>query len=162
MDHGTGTSGLPPSDAVGRPRPSTTSLEDVPRPMSLLPRPGVVVFVADVPAMRRFYQALASMTLLHEDQQHAVLEIEGFQLVIHAIAGASPVVAPPGDRVPPREDSYLKACLPVESIAAARARAATFGGCIRPPESEWAARGFRACDGQDPEGNVLQVREGAA
>lgn len=27
---------------------------------------------------------------------------------------------------------------------------------------EWEARGFRACDGRDPEGNVLQVREAAA
>lgn len=125
--------------------------------MSLLPKPSAVVFVADVPTMRRFYQALASMALLQEDEVHAVLELEGFQLVIHALRGAPP--AAPGGQVPVREDSYIKVCLPVESIAAARARAAALGGAIKPPNSEWEARGFRACDGHDPEGNVLQVRQ---
>lgn len=52
-------------------------------------------------------------------------------------------------------------CLPVESIATARTTAARLGGTIRPAGSEWEARGFRACDGHDPEGNVLQVRENA-
>jgi hypothetical protein len=33
------------------------------------------------------------------------------------------------------------------------------GGELNPPDKEFAARGFRACDGHDPEGNVLQLRE---
>lgn len=32
---------------------------------------------------------------------------------------------------------------------------------VRVGREEWAARGFRACDGVDPEGNVLQFREPA-
>lgn len=126
--------------------------------MPTLPMPSAVVFVADVPRMRRFYQALAAMTLVQEDGQHAVLEIPGFQLVVHALRGEAPPAA--GGLPPAREDSYLKLCLPVESIAVARTRAAESGGAIKPPASEWVGRGFRACDGQDPEGNVIQVREG--
>jgi hypothetical protein len=33
---------------------------------------------------------------------------------------------------------------------------------VHATEKEWSARGFRACDGYDPEGNVFQVREKAA
>lgn len=42
-----------------------------------------------------------------------------------------------------------------------RVTAASLGGHIKPAAAEWSARGFRACDGHDPEGNVLQVRETA-
>lgn len=118
-----------------------------------------VVFVADVPKVSRFYAALADMTTRHEDADHVVLGLDGFELVVHALRGAP--IAPGGGTVEVREDSYFKICLPVASIAAARVRAAELGGAIRPPDAEWTARGFRACDGHDPEGNVLQVREPA-
>lgn len=128
---------------------------------SPLPRPSAVVFVADVGRMTRFYQALAAMALLHRDEQHAILEVAGFQLVIHALRGAPNPGDAPGTPPPIREDSYVKICLPVDSISAARARAAALGGQLKPAAKEWEARGFRACDGHDPEGNVLQVRENA-
>lgn len=130
--------------------------------MSHLPKPSAVVFVANVPRMTQFYQTLASMVLLHEDDLHAVLELEGFQLVIHSLKGAPDAAAAPVGHPHVREDTYIKVCLPVESIAAARTTAAKLGGAIRPPADEWEARGFRACDGHDPEGNVLQVRQTAA
>jgi predicted enzyme related to lactoylglutathione lyase len=124
-----------------------------------MPNPSVVLFVANVPRMTRFYQALASMTLIHEDDAHAVLLHGGFELVIHALRGAEPVS--PGGTPLVREDSYLKVCLPVDSIARARTAAASLGGAIQPPDREWEGRGFRACDGYDPEGNVVQVRQQA-
>ncbi len=123
------------------------------------PKPSAVIFVADVRRMTAFYRELASMTLLLEEEGYAVLEVEGLQVVVHALSG-EPHVQP--DAVEVREDSYVKLCLPVESIAAARSIAAAHGGEIKPPGHEWEARGFRACDGHDPEGNVIQVRECAA
>ena len=44
-------------------------------------------------------------------------------------------------------------------FSARYALAPTLGGAIKPPEAEWEARGFRAVDGHDPEGNVVQFRE---
>lgn len=126
--------------------------------MPIEPKPSVVVFVADVRRMSSFYRELAAMKLLHEADDHAVMEIDGLQLVVHALAGERRV---PADRARVREDSYVKLCLPVPSIAAARSFAAAHGGAIKAPEHEWEARGFRACDGHDPEGNVIQVREPA-
>jgi predicted enzyme related to lactoylglutathione lyase len=130
--------------------------------MARLPKPSAVIFVRDVPMMTEFYRKLAQMTFRSGDDGHSVLEIENFQLVIHALRGAptSSVV----DGVALRRDAYVKVCLPVESIAAARTIATQMGGAIKPPRNEWEApdRGFRACDGHDPEGNVLQVREQVA
>lgn len=130
--------------------------------MSVKPKPSVVVFVADVPRVGTFYRELASMSVLVEAEDHIVMEAGDFQLVIHALRGEPRVSQDATGQIPVREDSYVKLCLPVESIAAARSVAAANGGAIKPSEYEWEARGFRACDGHDPEGNVIQVREPAA
>src|SRR3954453_21258416 len=125
---------------------------------SVKPKPSVVIFVADVRRVTTFYRELASMSVLIEEDGYSVMEVEGLQLVVHALAG-EPQVAEGQVRV--REDSYVKLCLPVESIAAARSVAAANGGAIKSAQHEWEARGFRACDGHDPEGNVIQVRDSA-
>jgi predicted enzyme related to lactoylglutathione lyase len=122
------------------------------------PKPSVVVFVADVRRVSTFYREVTSMDVLIKEEDHTVMEIEGLQLVVHRLRGEPPV-SPAA--IPVREDSYVKLCLPVASIAAARSLAAANGGAIKSPQHEWEARGFRACDGHDPEGNVIQVRESA-
>ena len=130
--------------------------------MSPLPTPTVVLFVADVPRMTHFYQTVASMVLLRQDRDHAILELARLEVVIHALRGEPRVLPGPGGHLRIREDMYVKLCLPVQSIAAARAKAAALGGALQPSAKEWQARGLRACDGHDPEGNVWQVRESAA
>lgn len=129
--------------------------------MSPAPAPAVVVFAADVRRVSTFYRELASMKLVQADEKHTVMEIESFQLVVHGLSGEPEVNADEKGHIDVRKDSYVKLCLPVASIAAARLLAAANGGAIRSPEHEWEARGFRACDGHDPEGNVIQVRESA-
>lgn len=126
--------------------------------MSDKPTPSVVVFVADVRRVTAFYRDVASMTVLVDEEDHTVMEVEGLQLVVHRLRGEPPV-NPAAIQV--RQDSYVKLCLPVASIDAARSIAAANGGAIKPAQHEWKARGFRACDGHDPEGNVIQVRENA-
>jgi predicted enzyme related to lactoylglutathione lyase len=121
------------------------------------PKPSVVVFVADVRRVSTFYREVASMSVLIDDDGYTVMEIEGLQLVVHKLAGEPQV----RETVRLRQDSYVKLCLPVASIAEARSLAAANGGAIKSPQHEWEARGFRACDGHDPEGNVIQVREAA-
>jgi predicted enzyme related to lactoylglutathione lyase len=126
--------------------------------LSVTPKPSVVIFVADVRRVSTFYRELASMTVLVEADDHTVMEVEGLQLVVHGLSG-EPRVSQRPDEVRVREDAYVKVCLPVSSIATARRLAAANGGAIKSPQHEWEARGFRACDGHDPEGNVIQVRE---
>lgn len=126
--------------------------------MSSRPTPSVVVFVADVERVARFYRELADMALQHADASFIVLAIDGLELTIHAMPDAPPV----RERdVVLRAETHVKLCLPVTSIGEARERAWRLGGGIRDVAAEWAWRGFRACDGHDPEGNVIQVRESA-
>ena len=113
--------------------------------------PAAVLFVHDVARMTAFYRDLARMHRMYGDDRHAVLERDGFQLTIHALDGA-------GTDFTTREDSYLKLCFPVGDLVAARALVAGLGGTLWPADREWEARGFRACDGRDPEGNVFQLR----
>ena len=126
-----------------------------------LPHPSVVIFVANVPRMTAFYQNVAAMTYVSGDPAHSVLQVGEFQLVIHALRGEPEPAPDPRGEVTVREDSYVKVCLPVASLGAAREKAAALGGRLQPPEREWEARGFRACDGHDPEGNVFQLRQKA-
>jgi predicted enzyme related to lactoylglutathione lyase len=130
--------------------------------MNTGPFPSVVLFVAAVERVASFYKAVASMQFVSGDGDHAVLEIDGFQLVIHKLRGEPDPIHDSQGRVRVREDTYSKLCLPVQSIDVARSQADAFGGYIKPAEHEWRARGFRACDGNDPEGNVIQIRESAA
>lgn len=120
------------------------------------PPPAVVIFVANVARVSEFYRHVADMRVEHADADHVVLDGAGLQLVIHALRGEPESVATP---VAVREDSYIKPCLPVRSLAEARVAADRLGGHLRPMSDEWRARGFRACDGHDPEGNVFQARE---
>lgn len=130
--------------------------------MNTSPLPSVVLFVAHVDRVASFYKAIGAMQSVAGDHDHEVLETAGFQLVIHRLSGEPEPVRDSQGRVRVREDSYSKLCLPVQSIDAARSLAPSLGGFIKPTQDEWQARGFRACDGNDPEGNVLQVRETAS
>lgn len=126
-----------------------------------LPNPSVILFAADVPRMTEFYQTVAGMSFVSGDDRHSVLELEHLQLVVHAVGGKRKPVAGARGRVKIRRDANVKISLPVGSIKSARERAAALGGRLHLADREWEARGFRACDGHDPEGNVFQVREAA-
>jgi len=131
--------------------------------MSSSIKPGAVIYAKDLACMARFYQELLGLQELEREPGHVVLESELVQLVIHAI----PEQHAQGIHisVPPvlREEQAIKLCFTVGSIAVARQRAATLGGGLSPASQEWQVEGgvlaFRACNGFDPEGNVLQCRE---
>jgi len=123
--------------------------------MAMRIKPGAVVFAHDFQRLARFYSGIAGLETILADASHAVLASGDLELVLHALSGESLPDAPPVAR----EDTYVKLFFPVASLAAARERAAKLGGRLLPADREWTARGFRACDGVDPEGNVFQLRE---
>lgn len=86
-----------------------------------------------------------------------VLASDCFELVIHALAGE-----PPGAVLRVREDAYVKPFFAVSSLAETRKKVESLGGRMRPPQEDWQARGFRACEAVDPDGNPIQLREDAA
>lgn len=127
--------------------------------MTPRPKPSTVVFAKNILKLAQFYREIAEMTVVNEDKDHIVLDQEGFQLVIHGIPANISLKIQITEPPQVREGMPIKPCLPVSSIAHARTKAAEFGGQVGSTRKEWEARGFRACDGHDPEGNVFQVRE---
>lgn len=120
-------------------------------------RPGVVIFTGDKERLARFYETMSGLAVRFTDHSITVLGSDTFELVIHSLP------AEPAVRRPPlvREDGYIKPFFPVTSLSEARKRAAALGGQLRPESEEWGARGFRACEANDPDGNVIGFREDA-
>lgn len=117
--------------------------------------PGVVIFTGQRERLSKFYEAVAELPVVYTDADVTVLGSDKFELVIHSLPSEISMPEPPQ----PREDSYLKPFFPVPGLAKAREIAASFGGRLRPQSQEWSARGFRACEAIDPDGNVIQFRE---
>jgi len=120
---------------------------------------GAIMYAKDIHVLARFYAAVADLEVMHEVDDHIVLESETVELVIVAIPAATAariVITTPPQR---RENTAFKLVFAVPSLAAARATAEANGGVLDPPGKEWKFQGLRVCDACDPEGNVIQLRE---
>ncbi|MGZ4614839.1 MAG: VOC family protein [Actinomycetes bacterium] len=123
---------------------------------------GTVVYAKDLARLSAFYAAVTGLPVTESEQDSVVLESAAFQLVVVQIPAhlaASIEVAVPPDR---REDTALKPVFFVPSITAVRAAVADLGGELDPPACEWRFQRWLVCDGHDPEGSVIQVREVAS
>ncbi len=121
---------------------------------------GAVVYALDVERVGAFYRDVAGLPIVGQESDHTVLERDGFQLVVVAIPEHVAKTIRLEDPVVRREDSALKLAFPVTSIQEARVTAVRHGGVVDPSNREWVFGHARVCDGHDPEGNVIQVREG--
>jgi predicted enzyme related to lactoylglutathione lyase len=115
-----------------------------------------VIFTGDKERLARFYQAMTGLPVRSSDDTVTVLASDHFELVIHAVSGE-----PAGRPSAAREEVYVKPFFAVASLAETRVKAESLGGKLRPAHEEWQARGFRACEAVDPDGNVIQFREDA-
>jgi len=122
-------------------------------------RAGAVVYAKDLARLSTFYAEVSGLATVRSEHDHVVPASAAFELVVVAIPEplASTIVlsAPPVRRT----DTAIKLVFPVMSIASARDAAAKLGGELDPPGREWAVHGATVCDGHDPEGNVLQLRQ---
>jgi predicted enzyme related to lactoylglutathione lyase len=120
---------------------------------------GAVLYAKNLTLVKAFYEAVLSLNVEHADSEYVVLASPAFQLVIlkvpEQIASSIEIESPPRRRT----ETPLKLVFEIPSISAARAIAQLHGGELLPPEREWNFQGYRVCDGQDPEGNVVQFRQ---
>ena len=124
-----------------------------------LPRPGAVIYAHNVSELHLFYEKVFALKATARESDHVVLSAAAFQLVIVAIpariAQTITVERPPKLR----DQTPIKIMFGVTSINAVRSAARALGGNVLAPEREWEFDGNRVCDGNDPEGNVLQLIE---
>lgn len=129
--------------------------------MPTQPRLGAVIYAKNVARLARFYEQLCGLPVVAAEGDHVVLGAGPVELVIHAIPKRVAQGIQIQDPPEAREDTPIKLVFAVPSLADVRTAAPALGGSLGPVKREWdwPARGFRACDGLDPEGNVVQFRQ---
>jgi catechol 2,3-dioxygenase-like lactoylglutathione lyase family enzyme len=122
-------------------------------------RTGGVLFARQLDQVATFYSNVLGLTEVHRDDDHILLESQGFQLVVHRMRG--PAAAPTeGPEHPPRRgDAAFKPVFFIRDLTRVRTVAQAHGGTMEPRDREWSFNGMTVCDAVDPEGNVIQFRE---
>lgn len=118
-----------------------------------------VLFCMDARRVASFYAGALAGKVLREDEYHALLDWDGFHLVVHQIPAEHAVgveVRTPPER---RERASLRMDYPVADVTEARAAAERLGGKINATPPPWASEGSFFL-GFDPEGNVFGVKAG--
>ncbi|HET9473521.1 MAG TPA: VOC family protein [Steroidobacteraceae bacterium] len=117
-----------------------------------------VLFVKEARRAKRFYIEALGGSLLREDQDYAVIDWQGFHLVVHQIRSqlaSSIEVSQPPER---RERASLRLDYPIADVVKARAAARRLGGQIDDTPPPWAAGDTTFFLGYDPEGNVFGAK----
>jgi extradiol dioxygenase family protein len=129
--------------------------------MAILMNYGAVVYAKDLGKASSFYGAVLGEHSTGDDT-YRLFERAGFQLVVHQIPSHIAKEIQLEDPVERREESAIKLVFVVVSIDEVRRLAPAFGGVVDPIGNEWRFQSFKVCDGHDPEGNVIQLRERVA
>lgn len=120
---------------------------------------GAVVYVNDLLPMSLFYQHTINLSIVNQEPDFIGLKKGNLELILvkmpDEIASEIEISRPPSLR----EDTPIKLIFQVDDLTAARGQAERFGGHIYAKESEWQFLNFQVCDGYDPEGNIVQLRQ---
>ena len=129
------------------------------RVVSGIVKAAAVLYVKDIDRVSAFYERCLGLVVADAAESYRVLESEAWTLSLVAVADE--VAATIDIAVPPRrrEDVPVKLAFAVPSIEDVRHVAASLGGGVDRKDDEWDFRGCQHCDGVDPEGNVIQLRE---
>jgi predicted enzyme related to lactoylglutathione lyase len=121
-----------------------------------------VLYAINPHRLAAFYTRVAGLTVQRIDPESMQIGGPGVELTLVQIPpdiAATITLTTPPQR---REDSAVKLVFEVPNLANAREVAITLGGVIDPGARQWRHLHWTVCDGHDPEGNVLQLRERAA
>jgi predicted enzyme related to lactoylglutathione lyase len=116
---------------------------------------GAVVYAADLALMQTFYERVVKLPVTEVGEGFVVMGQVILVEMPPEIAASFDVGVPPERR----DDTAVRLVFDVPGIAAARVRAAQLGGEVDPADTIWEFGAFRVCDGHDPEGNPVQLRE---
>jgi catechol 2,3-dioxygenase-like lactoylglutathione lyase family enzyme len=118
-----------------------------------------ILFVKDLQKVAAFYIGALALTRVSGDVDHAVLECDGFELIVHQIpkpiAETIVVTQPPVRRV----WGAIRLDFPVASIGDSRKLARALGGEVDDAPPAWADRNANLFFGHDPEGNQFGVSQ---
>lgn len=119
------------------------------------PRITAVLFARDLNSLAEFYLRVFNAHASHRDADNVLLEINGFELMIHQVPRhlLEPGTIPsPPER---RERTAIRLNIPVADMTYARREALRLGGIVDELPPPWAAKDTSFHLGHDPEGNVF-------
>jgi len=122
-------------------------------------RPAVVIYAKDIDRVALFYALVFELTETARADDYVSLSAPSYAITVVRIRAqlASQIdISTPPQR---RENVAVKLVLPVDSLERAREKVAKLGGAIGAVEKQWQFDGAIRCDGNDPEGNVIQFAE---
>ncbi len=122
---------------------------------------GAVLYTKDHVRVAAFYRDVLGLLEGERDADHSRLDCGGFDLIVHRIAGSGTTENASGASSHRRELGPIRLIFRVADVEACRAAAARMGGQLDDQPPPWAPVGSSVRLGQDPEGNVFEVR-GAA
>ena len=123
------------------------------------PSVSAVLFVKNLKRVADFYSNALGFSCSHRDQEHAVLNCCGFELIVHRIPaqlGSDASVEDPPER---RVWAAIRLNLPVRNVQHTRQLASELGGHVDDAPPEWADPKANVFLGHDPEGNVFKISE---
>jgi predicted enzyme related to lactoylglutathione lyase len=122
-------------------------------------RTGVLIYAKNLLSLSAFYERILDAKVLHEDEEHRVLQSTDVQLIIHAIplqySQSIVIESPPVAR----EEQAIKPFFTVPNLQAAEQIAEQCGGRVWGPV--WPGPGMQVRNVCDPEGNIVHLRESA-
>ena len=122
-------------------------------------RTGAVLYASDYQHIAKFYVDVAGFRVCHSDCFFIHLETRTFQLVVLEADRNTIQQMTQSRSVNKRVSSPIKLVFFVDNISDVRGRVADLGGKLCKLESDSSFGHYKVCDGQDPEGNVFQLRE---
>jgi hypothetical protein len=130
--------------------------------VSSLPKPSVVLFVTNVPRMTHFDQSVVAMDLVLAEADHAVLELAGLQLIIHALRGEPAVARAPVGASPYARTRTSSCACPWRASPPRGALLQSSAVRFARPRRSGRPGDFVRATGTIQRANVWQVRENAA
>jgi predicted enzyme related to lactoylglutathione lyase len=118
-------------------------------------RAGAVLYASDVPRLQAFYESVCGLEVAESTPEFVTLTSEVWELTVvvpEEVAATLALSDPPRRRT----QTPIKLVFAVASLAQARSAATAAGGVV--DSAEWMFADAVVCDGQDPEGNVVQFR----
>ncbi len=127
--------------------------------MSYQSKSAAVIYAKDLLRVSKFYQEVLEFEEVHFEEDHVILESPVLQLVVLTIPELIAKEIEISDPPVRRSETPIKLVFFIPNIESLRQAVVELGGALDPGEDEWQFQGHKVCDGNDPEGNVLQFRE---
>jgi predicted enzyme related to lactoylglutathione lyase len=119
----------------------------------------IVLYAENVRRVSAFYAAVLGLDVTESESYHVVLESLTYQLAVVEMPAYLSASVRAVDREVIRRETAVKLGFVVPSIDDVRPVVAAHGGALRPPDRVWRFEDWLVCDGHDPEGNAIQLRE---